>query len=98
MSRERVERAGWIAGGLGLAGAALGWIVTPQAFPHAWLAAMCAWLGWPLGCMGLLLIHALTGGRWGDAIWAPLVAGMATLPLLLPAAIPLAFVLPALYP
>ena len=48
--------------------------------------------------MGLLLIHALTGGRWGEAIRPQLVAGMITLPLLLPALIPLLFVLPALYP
>ena len=63
-------------------------------FPHAWLAALTAWLGWPLGCMGLLLIHALTGGRWGYAMRPQLVAGMSTLLLLLPALIPLLMVLP----
>ena len=55
-------------------------------------------MGWPLGCMGLLLIHALTGGRWGEAIRPQLVAGMVTLPLLLPALIPLMTMLAALYP
>ena len=48
--------------------------------------------------MGLLLIHALTGGRWGYAIRPQLVAGMSTLLLLLPALIPLLIVLPTLYP
>src|SRR5438132_2586017 len=47
--------------------------------------------------MGLLLIHALTGGRWGYAIRPQLVAGMRTL-LLLPAVIPLLIVLRTLYP
>jgi hypothetical protein len=55
-------------------------------------------MGWPLGCMGLLLIHALTGGRWGEAIQPQLIAGMVTLPLLLPALIPLMTMLAALYP
>ena len=48
--------------------------------------------------MGLLLIHALTGGRWGYAIRPLLVCGMATLPLLIPVLIPLMTMLAALYP
>jgi hypothetical protein len=89
MRRPQAERIAWTAGGVGLVGVAVGLLVAPAAFPHAWLAALTAWLGWPLGCMGLLLIHALTGGRWGYAIRPQLVAGMRTLLLLLPAVIPL---------
>ena len=85
MTRPQAERAAWMAGGIGLIGVIVGSIVAPATFPHAWLAALTAWLGWPLGCMGLLLIHALTGGRWGYAIRPQLVAGMSTLLLLLPA-------------
>jgi hypothetical protein len=48
--------------------------------------------------MALLLIHALTGGRWGWAIRPQLVAGLATLPLVVPFVVPLLFVLQALYP
>ncbi len=98
MTRLEAERIAWIAGGAGLVGAAAGWLFAPAVFPHAWLAALTAWLGWPLGCMGLLLIHALTGGRWGYAIRPQLVAGMGTLLLLLPAVIPLLTVLRTLYP
>lgn len=98
MTRPQAEYAAWLVGGIGLFGLVIGSIVAPAAFPHAWLAALTAWLGWPLGCMGLLLIHALTGGRWGYAIRPQLVAGMSTLLLLLPAIVPLLIVLPALYP
>ena len=98
MTRLEAERIAWITGGTGLAGAAIGWLFAPAAFPHAWLAALTAWLGWPVGCMGLLLIHALTGGRWGYAIRPQLVAGMRTMLLLLPAVIPLLIVLRTLYP
>ncbi len=95
MSRER--RA-WIVGALGLAGAALAWVAAPASFPHAWLAAVVAWSGWPLGSLALVLAHALTGGRWGEALRPGLLAGVATMPLLLPLILPVLLSLPALYP
>jgi hypothetical protein len=98
MTWRQAERTAWVVGILGVIGALIGWIVVPTAFPHAWLAALTVWMGWPVGCMGLLLVHALTGGRWGYAIRPQLIAGMLTLPLLLPALIPLLIQLPALYP
>jgi hypothetical protein len=98
MTAQRAERSAWVAGGVGLIGSAVVWVVSPAVFPHAWLAAVTFWLGWPLGSMALLFIHALTGGRWGRAIRPQLASGVATLPLLLPALLPLLFVLHALYP
>jgi hypothetical protein len=98
MTWETAERVAWTAGCLGLLLALLGWLLEPAIFPHSWLAALAAWIGWPLGCLALLLTHVLTGGRWGDAIRPYLVAGIGTLPLLLPAVVPLLFVLPRLYP
>lgn len=98
MTRERAERLAWLIGGIGLLVAMLGWVLEPAAFPFAWLAALSAWIGWPLGCLALLLAHALTGGRWGIAIRPHLLIGIGTLPLLLPAVVPLLFVLPELYP
>jgi len=98
MTRERAERLAWLIGCLGLPLALLGWLLKPEAFAYAWLAALSAWIGWPLGCLALLLTHALTGGRWGNAIRPYLLIGIRTLPLLLPAIVPLLFVLPKLYP
>ncbi len=85
-------------GGVGLLGSVFGWLLEPARFGHAWLAALTAWLEWPLGSLALLLIHALTGGRWGETIRPALLAGVATLPLLLPALLPLAANFDALYP
>lgn len=98
MMAHRAERSAWIVGGLGLLGSVLGWIVAPALFPHAWLAAFICWIGWPLGSMALILIHALTGGRWGFCIRAQLASGIATVPLALPALLPVLFRLDALYP
>ena len=65
MTRDRLEQAAWIVGAIGLLASMIGWIVTPHLFPHAWLAALACWIGWPLGSMALLLIHSVSGGRWG---------------------------------
>ncbi|RTL81015.1 MAG: hypothetical protein EKK29_18820 [Hyphomicrobiales bacterium] len=70
----------------------------PGAFPHAWLAALTAWISWPLGSMGLLLIHCLTGGGWGFAIRSQLITGIRTLPLLAPFLVPLLLAAKELYP
>jgi hypothetical protein len=98
MTLERARTAAWITGAAGLILTLIGWLLEPSLFPHAWLAALSSWIGWPLGCMALLLVHALTGGRWGLAIRPQLLSGIGTLPLLLPALLPLLFVLHHLYP
>ena len=97
MTRARLELGAWVAGGAGLVWSAIAWIVAPHVFAFAWLAALSAWLGWALGCLGLLLIHAQTGGRWGIVLRPVLVAGVCTLPLLLPLLVPLLLELPQLY-
>ncbi len=98
MRRNALEITAWSFCAAGLVGSAAAWMLAPAAFPHAWLAALCAFVGWPLGCMGLLLIHALTGGDWGYAIRPQLVAGVSALPLLPLALVPWAFMLQRLYP
>ncbi|HET7883465.1 MAG TPA: hypothetical protein VFL55_21445 [Acetobacteraceae bacterium] len=93
-----MRRIALVVGCVGLLMAMLGWILEPAVFPFAWLAAVTFWIGWPLGCLALLLVHVLTGGRWGYAIRPYLLAGIGTLPLLVPAVVPILFVLPRLYP
>src|SRR3978361_1067159 len=82
------ERMAWAVGGLGLAVAVFGALLQPDAFAFAWLSALTVWLRWPLGCLALILVHALTGGRWGMPIRPWLLLGIGALPLLLPAIIP----------
>jgi hypothetical protein len=98
MTCERLRRGAWCTGLAGLAVALLGWWREPAVFPLAWLASLTLWIGWPLGCLALLFAHALTGGRWGETLRPHLMMGIATLPLLLPALVPLLIVAPRLYP
>jgi hypothetical protein len=92
-------RAGsWLVGAIGVALSLLGWTTQPLAFRHAWLAGLTVWLEWPLGSLALLLVHALTGGDWGSVLRPALLAGVATLPLLLPALVPVVAHLHGMYP
>ena len=68
MRLGRAETSAWLLALVGIVGSAIGWAVRPAEFPHAWLAALTFWIGWPLGSLALIFIHALTGGRWGYAI------------------------------
>lgn len=95
MSRDRIV-FGACAAGLLLS--ALGWLLDAGRFYGGWLAAFTLLGGWSLGSMALLMMHALTGGRWGEALRPALRLGVCALPLLLPAVLPLAAGLTQLYP
>ena len=55
--------------------------LSPALFFEGYLTAFVFWVCVPLGCLALLLIQYLTGGRWALAITRLLEAGMMTLPL-----------------
>ena len=65
---------------------------------QSYLLAYVFWLDLALGCLGLLLLHPVVGGRWGVPIRRFLEAGVGTLPLLLVLALPLLLGLRELYP
>jgi hypothetical protein len=98
MIHSRAEGSAWIAGLIGLAGSVAGWLIDPGAFAAAWLAAVILVVGWPLGSIALIHIHALTGGRWGWAIYPHLTVGVAAVGMVLLAIIPVAALSPLLYP
>jgi hypothetical protein len=72
-------------------------IVSARAVAQGWLIAFVIWSGVAIGSLVLLLIHRLTGGRWGDELAATLVPCAAVLPLAALAFVPLAFGLSAPY-
>ncbi|MBY4641357.1 hypothetical protein K6L44_15465 [Gluconacetobacter entanii] len=82
---NRARRVALLVAAVALAGMVASAIRMPAALFPAWLAVGAAWLGWPLGSMALLLVHALTGGRWGEILHPALRTGIATLPVGLPA-------------
>jgi len=98
MTPRQYEAAAWSLGVVGLVASGASALLEPALIPYAWLAATICWIGWPLGCMGLTLIHALTGGDWGYVIRRELAAGVSTMALTPLVAVPLAVTAPNLYP
>jgi hypothetical protein len=69
-----------------------------RAVATGWLIGFAFWAQILVGSLTLLMIHRLTGGRWGE-LAAPVIApAAAAIPLLVVIAIPLFIAIPALYP
>ena len=64
-------------------------LVAPAAALHGWLIGFALAGGAPLGALALLLIHALTGGRWGEAHRPALLRVSGAAPLLVLLVLPL---------
>jgi hypothetical protein len=95
---DRLRRAALIAGITGLASCGLGAALNSRQFFISYLVGYTFWLGLSLGCMGVTMMHHLTGGRWGFVTRRFLEAGFMTLPLMALLFVPLLFGLHTLYP
>jgi MFS family permease len=94
------KRSRW-ALGLGvicLALCVIGWIISPREFFIGYLFAVLVWLGLALGCMAFLMIHYLTGGKWGWPVRRFFEGAAGTLPLLALLFVPVFFGFHELYP
>ncbi len=72
--------------------------VSPRDAAAGWLIAFIAVSAVPLGSLVLLMIHRLTGGRWGDALQPTLQHAVVTVPWLGLLFVPVIVSLPVLYP
>jgi len=73
-------------------------ILAPTAAAGGWLVAFLFWSGIPLGSLLALMIHALTGGRWGLRFAPQLVTAAAAIPLMALLVVPVLGALPGFYP
>jgi hypothetical protein len=71
-------RASLIVGVIGLIACFVGAIFNPFSFFQSYLMAFVFWVGVPLGCFAILMIHHLVGGTWGFVIQRPLEAAVRT--------------------
>lgn len=82
----------------GLLLCAISLFLAPISFLAGWFTTVLFVLGLPLGAMTILMVHGLTGGRWGDALQPPLRAMVATLPLTLLLLLPVLVRLDVVFP
>ncbi len=73
-------------------------LAAPATAAAGWLIAFASVAAVSFGAVALLLIHALTGGRWGDGAGPALTRAAALTPVLLPAFLALLLGAPHLYP
>ncbi|WP_132254867.1 hypothetical protein [Methylobacterium segetis] len=69
-----------------------------EALARGWLVAWIAWSAIPVGSLVLVLIHVVTGGRWGEILAPALRPAIAVVPLAALAFLGVASGLPADYP
>jgi hypothetical protein len=94
---EPLRRGALIIGAAAFALCALGAFFSRAEFFRAYLIAYVFWLGVPLGCLGIIMIHHLVGGTWGFLIQRPLEAALRTFPVMMLLFVPLCFGLTELY-
>jgi hypothetical protein len=97
-SASSFRRQSVVIGAIGLGLSVLGFLVDRTQFFAAYLEAYIFVLAFPLGAMGLLMIHSLTQGSWGWTIRPFLVAGVRTLPWMVVFFIPIVLGMHVLYP
>jgi hypothetical protein len=86
-----------IAGVAGLALCVVGAISDSRQFFISYLFGYLFWLGLALGCLGFLMVHHLSGGKWGYPVRRFYEAAIMTLPLMALFFIPICFGLRDLY-
>lgn len=95
---SRARGVSLVVGLLGSVGCVIGWIFQPSQFYISYLVGVLVWLGVSLGALAWLMIHFLTGGKWGYPVRRFCEAAGRMLPLLLILFVPVFFGLRTLYP
>ncbi|MDQ6705433.1 MAG: hypothetical protein M3Z85_05655 [Acidobacteriota bacterium] len=86
-----------IVGVIGLLLCIVGFVLDRQQFFRSYLIGFFFWMGMGLGCMGLLMMHHLSGGAWGMVIRRPLESGTRGVYLMIPLFLPLVLGMGTLY-
>ncbi|HEX8911720.1 MAG TPA: hypothetical protein VF796_05130 [Humisphaera sp.] len=87
-----------VGGGCLVFAAILGAIFSGPDFFHAYLGAYLFWFGLTMGCLGLTMLHHLTGGRWGELLRPYLETGTKSLPLMFLLFVPVLLARKLIYP
>ncbi|HEX9924039.1 MAG TPA: hypothetical protein VGD99_15390 [Anaerolineae bacterium] len=95
---SRIQRPSLIIGLAGLVLAGAGALLDLEQFWQSYLLAYIFWLEIALGCLGMVMLHHVAGGRWSFVIRRLMETGAMTLPLLAVLFIPLLIGLTRLYP
>ena len=88
---DNFQRIALIIGLVGTIATVAGYATNPDQFFRSYLLGFIYWVGLSLGCLAVLMLHHVAGGRWGFSIRRPLEAGTRTLPLMFIFLLPILF-------
>ena len=94
---NRLQQLSLIVGTVGLVLAIIGAFLNWQQFWQSYLLAYVFWLEISLGCLAVVMLGHLVGGRWSFVIRRLMETGAMTLPLMALLFLPLLFGLRTLY-
>ena len=94
---NQARRVALVVGAVAIALCGLGALHDPTQFFRSYLFAYMFWIGIPLGCISIVMLHHLVGGGWGLVIRRLLESGSRTFVPLAVLFIPLLFGLSRLY-
>src|SRR5689334_7794367 len=95
---SRIQLGALSCSALGIVGCIAGAFINSRQFFISYLFGYLFWLGLALGCLGVAMVHHLTGGRWGFVIRRFLESGFRTLPLMMLLFLPVIIGVRQLYP
>ncbi len=94
---ERYEQVAFFVGLIGVLASIAGFVVNRELFFQAYLFSYVFWLGMALGCLGLVMLNHVVGGKWGLVIRRLLEVGSLNLPMMMVLIIPVLLGLGSLY-
>ncbi|MBV9497077.1 MAG: hypothetical protein JOZ54_22755, partial [Acidobacteria bacterium] len=94
----RWQKWALIAGVIGIALSAAGWVLNADAFYKAWLPSYLFWFEIAAGSLGVLMLQYVTGGEWGLMIRRPLGAAARSLGVMVILFIPIVLGMSSIYP
>jgi hypothetical protein len=94
---QTIQQRSLVIGVLGAIATIAAAFLAPDSFYSAYLIGFMFWLGLSLGCMAILMLYHLVGGKWGTVIRRMLESGMMVLPLMAVLFLPIVLNLPKLY-
>jgi hypothetical protein len=86
------------AGAVATAGIVIAAAFAPRVAAAGWLVGFVLWNQIPVGSLVLMMIHRLTGGRWGEALYPAFALTTRFLPLLFVLIVPVFIAIPLLDP
>jgi hypothetical protein len=93
----RLQKTALVVGAAALVLGVAAGLRSPTQFFRSYLLAFVFWIGLPLGCSAILMLHHMVGGTWGFPLRRLLESGTKTLWLMALLILPILFRLPALY-